>query len=499
VQHLANGFAENGGHYYNDVARPFFDEAIFQIHVVVLTIGRFLPRLLWFVLETLWWSIWSTFDMIGETILHVCYVVGTLFIFGLQTLIRVSLVIPSILRDFPWHRLKQIALVVVPALAVYSFLHGFTKTTAYICDNPELIQEWTSMTESCNLTSTLDILKVENRELDKLVHANYAVVQSISNMSGIGRPNPHPGFGLTRETMALVQFAEEHSDGLATFSKNQDIVAVAKTVHKDVTAFNNAVEKFAHNHVIRLQELEIKMHHILADAKNYTPQTLYQRFFLESASFLLPSIFSYTSVGRQSSHLVGVTTHFLDSPQTTTILQQSNSITKHLNRAKQGINIVQEAIARYEPFWKNHCQQNGEAEISGHIDCGVVDPSDLNQRLQKALKETEVAASKLRELRRLHRIVKGAMTVLRGDLVRLLKIAAEHKSVAGNKSAGIDAASARASLHQFVVEVGAVDIMIGYGTYDLGMGLGTGVAKGSKFKSRLEDGTLVTHLEKYVS
>ena len=356
-------------------------------------------------------------------------------------------------------------------------------------------------------------------ELDKLVHANDAVFQSVVEMSGIGMPNTHPGHRLMRETLALVQFTEAHNASLATFSKRDDLVAVANAVHNNVTALNKAVERFAHNHHIRLDELEIKMQKILEDAKGHRAQSPFARFLLESATFLFPNAFSYTSVGHQTLRYAGVTTHFLNSPETSTILKQANNITEHMSRATQGIVIVREAITRYEPFWKNRCQPNGKVEISDAIDCGVVDPSDLNQRLQEALQQTQVAAGKPNELRKLHTVVKNAMTHLRGSLVRLLKLAAEDNATAADDNnvaaedspaaatAGkkisadaskstLDATSARAVLHQFVVEVGTVDLMVGYGTFDASMGLGEGVVMGSRYL-RLPDGRLVPHLEKY--
>jgi len=391
-------------------------------------------------------------------------------------------------------------------LVIISLLHGFLRTAVYICDVPALKQEWTTVSQTCNHSRTTGVLELENMELDKLVRANYAVIKGISDMASTGKPNASPGFRLMEETTALVQFAEAHSDSLASFSKGYDIVAVAKAVHSNVTALNNAAQRFGHNHRIRLDEMELKAQRILSDAKKFRAQSPTERFFLESASYFLPSTFSVTSVARRTSRHIGVATSFLDDPLTLTVLQQANNITMHMSVATQGIGIAKEAIARYEPFWKNHCLPNGEAGISGHIDCGVVDPSDLNERLAKALVDAQVASSTFNKLHKLHRIVKGGMAVVRSDLIRLLKIAAGDKTAAQDKNVAgdkvfvgkLDAASARAVLHQFVVAVGEVDLMIGTGTFEAGMAFGGSVARGSQYKE-LPDGRKVPHLEKYTN
>ncbi|GAB7322924.1 hypothetical protein MBLNU13_g05464t1 [Cladosporium sp. NU13] len=539
VQNLVNGFAQHGDHLYNDVARPFFDETIFMAHVVVLTIGRLLLRLFWFILEGLWRTILLALDLIIEAIWIICNMVWASFEFVLDLLLRVVFAIPQILRSAPWWMVKYIPGSIVSMLVILSLMRGFKGITNFICADPGLTKEWTSLAGACNHTHIKDIIKHENMELDELVHANDVIFQSVVKMSGIGRPDPHPGHVLMRETLALVQFTETHNDSLTAFSKRHDLVAVANAVHSNVTAFNKDVERFAHNHHIRLNELEIRMQKILKNAKEHRAQSPYARFLLESATFVFPNTFSHTGVGHQTSHYAGVTTHFLNSPQTTTILQQANNITLHMSRAAQDLVIVREAITRYEPFWRKNCQPNGKVEISDAVDCGVVDPADLNQRLQEALQQTQAAAGKPKELRKLHNKVKNAMTHLRGNLVRLLKIAAEEIStaaiddekiaakyktaaagktvaaagkkmdvkdrlaiIAGMKtSAGVnrstlDPTSTRAVLHQFVVEVGAIDLMIGSGTFEAGMGLGEGVAMGSRYERR-SDGSLVPHLWKY--
>ena len=519
AQNLVNGVAQHGDHLYNDVARPFFDEAVFKGHVVVLTIGRLLLRLFWFILERIWRVPLLALDLIIEAIWFLCNAVWASFEFALDLILQVIFAIPQMLRNVPWWMLRYAPSAIVSMVVVLSLMRGYKGITTFVCADPELTHEWTSLAGACNHTNIKETIKLENMELDKLVHANDAVFQSVVEMSGIGMPNTHPGHRLMRETLALVQFTEAHNASLATFSKRDDLVAVANAVHNNVTALNKAVERFAHNHHIRLDELEIKMQKILEDAKGHRAQSPFARFLLESATFLFPNAFSYTSVGHQTLRYAGVTTHFLDSPETTTILRQANDITLHISHATQGIVIVREAMTRYEPFWKNHCQPAGKVEISDAIDCGVVDPSDLNQRLQEALQQTQVAAGKPNELRKLHTVVKNAMTHLRGSLVRLLKLAAEENATAANgdniaaedspaaATAGkkisadaskstLDATSARAVLHQFVVEVGTVDLMVGYGTFDASMGLGEGVVMGSRYL-RLPDGRLVPHLEKY--
>ncbi|KAM0704666.1 hypothetical protein Q7P35_007452 [Cladosporium inversicolor] len=497
VQDLANGIAERGDHLYNDVVRLFFDEAVFRIHVVVLTIGRLLLILFWSALEGLWWTIWSTSNMIVETILTFFYLVGTLFIFGLQTLIRVSLAIPLILRDAPWYMLKAIPVAVVLALVITGSVHGFMRTTIYICSEPSLIKEWTGISDACNQTQIVVKLHGENMELIRLVHASNATLGSISGMAATGNLNANPGFRLMTESTALVQFVAAHKESLAPFSKRQDLVAVANAVYTDVTALNKAAEKFTLNHRIQLEELEIKAHRMLADAKKFKAHSPYERFFLESASHLLPSTFSYTGAARQASRYAGFTRHIVESKQTIAILQQAKNVQYHMEEAEKGMNITKEAISKYEPYWNRDCQGHANAEVSGHIDCGVVDPSVLNKRLAKVLEEAKAAAQTIDTLYTSHRRIKNAMTDLRSRLILLLKIAAG-KTVDSGKTIQVDAPSARAILHQFVREVGALDLLIGSGSYDVGMGLGCGVAMGSKH-IELPDGRIVPHLEKYVN
>jgi len=536
VQNWANGIADHRDHLYNDVAQPFFDEATFKAHVIVLTIGRLLLRLFWLVLEGLWQTILLALDLIIEALWFVCTAVWASFEFALDLILRVIFAIPQMLRIAPWWMLKYIPGSIVSALLILSLMRGFKGISTFVCADPELTKEWTSLAGACNHTNIKGIIKLENIELDKLVHANNAVFNSIVDMSGLGRPNPSPGHRLMRETLALVQFTEAHNVSLAPFSKRHDLVAVANAVYGNITAYNNAVERFAYNHHIRLEELEIRMKQILTDAKGHTAQSPYTRFLLESAAFLIPSTFSRTSAGHQASHYAGVTTHFLDNPETITILQQANNITMYLGNAGLGLVTVREAVTRYEPFWKRDCKPNGKVEVSGDKDCGLVDPADLNRRLAEALQQTQVATAKPKELRRLHNIVKNAMTHLRSNLVRLLKIAAEDKTAAAagdetaaeykaatvgydiaaklrtataaavaaagkrtpaaGKKATVDATSARAVLYQFVVEVGMIDLLIGSGTFEISMSFDNTVARGSRY-TRLPDGSIVPHLQKY--
>jgi len=537
VQNWANGIADHRDHLYNDVAQPFFDEATFKAHVIVLTIGRLLLRLFWFVLEGLWQTILLALDLIVEALWFVCNAVWASFEFALDLILRVVFAIPQMLRIAPWWMLKYIPGSIVSALLILSLMRGFKGISTFVCADPELIKEWTSLAGACNHTNIKGIIKLENVDLDKLVHANNAVFNSIVDMSGLGRPDPSPGHRLMRETLALVQFTEAHNVSLTPFSKRHDLVAVANAVHNNITAYNKAVERFAYNHHIRLEELEIRMKQILTDAKGHTAQSPYTRFLLESAAFLIPSTFSHTSASHQASHYAGVTTHFLDNPETITILQQANNITMHLGNAGLGLVTLREAITRFEPFWKRDCQPNGKVEVSGDRYCGLIDPADLNQRLKEALEKTQVAAAKPKELRRLHNIVKNAMTHLRSNLVRLLRTAAEDKTAAAaakddtaiedgsalfgyniaaklrtataaavaaagkrtpaaGKKATVDATSARAVLYQFVVEVGMIDLLIGSGTFDINMSFDNTVARGSRY-TRLPDGSIVPHLEKY--
>jgi hypothetical protein len=534
VQNWANGIAGHGDHLYNDVARPFFDEVMFQAHVVVLTIGRLLLGLLWFVLEVIWWTVWGALYLIGETVWLLCHVVWVSFKFVLDLLLRVVFALPQILRDAPWHLLGHIPVAIVSGLLLSSVAYGFMRMTDYICDEPELMQNWTSLSERCNSTQMQEILSPQHKELDKLVRANHDVVYSISEMSGIGKPDYHPGYNLMRETTALVQFAKAHNDSLASFSKRHDFVAVAEAIHSNVTAFNSASDKWAFSHRFRLEELEMKAHNILADAKTYKAHTAYERWFSQSAFALFPPMFSHTTVAHQSSNYVAVATRHLNEPQTAEILRQANILELNLIRATQDLPVAREALKRYEPFWKNHCQPTEEIGISGHIDCGVVDPADLNERLEKAMQETQESVKKLNRLHKLHKTVNGGLTVLRSELVRLLKIAAGNKVVAGNKTAAankktapsdktvhvkkgagkkgaaaarkkaaaedevisLNAASARAVLYQFVAAVKRIDLMVGYGTYTLKLAFDDSVARGSR-QEKLADGTYQPVLEKY--
>jgi len=534
VQNLANGIAGHGDHFYNNVARPFFDEVMFQAHVVVLTIGRLLLGLLWFFLEVIWWTVWGALYLIGETVWFVCHVVWVSSKFVLDLLLRVVFALPQILRDAPWHLLGHIPVAIVSGLLLWTVVHGFMRMTDYICNEPGFMTNWTRLAETCNNTLMKEELRLQNKELDKLVRANHDVVYRISDMSGIRKPDYHPGYNLMRETTALVQFAYAHNDSLASFSKRHDFVAVAEAINSNVTAFNSASDKWAFNHHVRLEELEMKAHNILADAKTYKAQTPYERWFSQSAFFLFPPMFSHNIVAHHSSNYVAMATRHLEDPQTAEILRQANILELNLMRATQDLLVASKALKQYEPFWKNHCQPTEEIGISGHIDCGVVDPSDLNERLEKAMQETQESVKKLNRLNTLHKTVNDGLTVLRRELVRLLKIAAGNKVVAGNKTAAankktapsdktvhvkkgagkkgaaaarkkaaaedeminLNAAAARAVLHQFVAAIKRIDLMVGSGTYEVKMAFDDTVARGSQHK-KLADGTYEPILEAY--
>jgi hypothetical protein len=516
VRHLANRVA------------GFFDEAGFQLHVVVLTIGRLLLGLFWFIVEALWWTVWSITFLIGEIVWRV-----------LDLALRIVFAIPQTLRCIPRHNLEQIPAAMVLVLIVLSLRHGFVRMKSHICDDPGLVKEWAPLSGACTGTKTMKVLGLQNRELDRLVYANDDVLHSISNMAGTGNLNPHPGNGLLRETTALVEFAKAHNGSLASWSKRYDFVAVANEVHSNVTAFNTAVEKFVHHHKIQLDELEIKAQRILANAKGYKLHSPGRRFFLETIFFLFPGIFSRTGAALQSAHYVNVATRYLESPQNTAITQHSNTYSLHMYNIKQGLITAREALVRYEPYWKIHCQQHGEAESSEHKDCGEIDPSNLKERLARALHETDVSEKRLNQMNGFHNTVREGLYVLRTDLRCLLKTAvwyhfattddtvADDKASTGKKAAAgkkrasnnnaaagnntptgnntvavetavkLNAASSRAVLHRFVVEVGLVDLFIGYGTFELGMAFDDGVTRGSRRYKRLADGRAVPHLEQY--
>jgi hypothetical protein len=476
VQDLANEIAADGDFIYNGVARPFLGEVAFYIRVLAITISRLFIQLLWNIMNTLWWTFWSTLDLIGETLMTVVYMVWFVMRFAFNLLCQVFNAIPQLLRDAPWWILKPIAVAIGIVLVTVGVMHGLVRMTTYICNGPGLA----SYPEICNHTHTLAVIKAENGELHRLVVASDAIINSIGDMNKIGRLDSKPGPHLLRESTALVDFAKTHSVGLASFSKQHDIVTVANAVYGNVTAFNHALEMFKHIHAIRLAELETKTMRILSDAKAYTPQSHSERFFLESASYYIPSTFSHTSVADQVAHYAAVTSHFLNDTQTATILQQGNDVKSYIAHITSGISIAGEALGRYQPYWE---QGRGDSD---HTDRNLVHPLDLRDRLNKALKEVEGPAKSLDDLYRLHKKVRWGMTVLRLHLKRL------SKAVAGDKKVNLDPASARAILHQFVVEVAAMDIMIGSGTYEVGMTLGKGVTKGSKYKM-LPDRSRVPH------
>jgi hypothetical protein len=434
----------------------------------------------------------------------------------------------------------------VLVLIALSLRHGYVRMKYHVCDDPGLIEEWTSFSGRCTGPKTMNALGLQNKELDRLVYANDDVLHSISKLAPTGNLNPHPGYGLLRETTALVEFAKAHNDSLKPWSKRYDFVAVANDVHSNVTAFNTAAVKFVHLHKIQLAELEVKAQRILANTKGYELYSPKKRFFLESMFFLLPGIFSRTGAALQSANYVNIATRYLESKRSTAITQHSIDFSWRMYNIEQGLTTATQALARYEPYWKMHCQQHEEAEGSERKDCGEIDPLDLKERLAKALKEAKASEEKLKEVKGLHNKVRDGLNVLRTDLRRLLKTsvrynfvtadgtvavdkasagkkvdagekrASSNKAVAGKKVAvgnktpagektvaveqeviKLSAASSRAVLHRFVVEVGLVDLFVGYGTFEWNMGFDDGVARGSRRYKRSEDGLVVPHLEPY--
>ena len=476
VRDLANEIAADGDFIYNGVARPFLDNVALHTRVLVITISRLLIQLCWNILNTLWWTFWSTLDLVGETLMTVVYMVWFVMCFAFNLLCQVLFAIPQLLRNSPWWALKPIAVAIGIVLITISVMHGLVRMTTYICNGPGLA----SYPEICNHTHTLAVIGAENKELHRLVVASDAIINSIGDMNKIERLDSKPGSRLLTESTALVDFAKTHSVGLAPFSKRHDVVAVANAVHGHVTAFNHALEMFKHIHAVRLAELETKTKHILSVAKAYTPQSHSERFFLETASYYIPSTFSHTSVAHQVAYYAGVTSHFLNDTQTATIIKQGIEVPHQIRDITKGIEIAKKALMQYKPYWEQDYQN------FHHTDRALVNPADLAERLTNALKEVEQPVKSLNDLYNLHRRVKQGMTILRLGLKRL------SKASAGDKKVSLDPGSARAILHQFIVELAAMDIMIGSGTYEIGMSLGLGVTKGSKYKM-LPDGSRVPH------
>jgi hypothetical protein len=483
AQDLANEIADDGDFLYNDVARPFLGEAAFHLRVLVTTIGRLLLQMLWNVMNTLWWTFWSTLDLIGETFLAIFYMVWVVIRFTSNLLCQIFFAIPQLLRDTPWWMLKPTAVAIGLVLIIISVKNGLVRMTLYTCNDSALAP---TLREICNHTHTIAILNAETRELDRLVAASDAVIYSIADMNKIGGLDSKAGPHLLRESTALVQFAKTHSGSLDPLTKQHDIVAAANAVHSNATAFNHALEMFKHIHAIRVTELETKFKRILSVAKGYTPQSAAERFFLESASYYVPSTFSHTSVAHQMSHYAGVTSHFLNDAQTATILKQGTEVSRYMLDITGGIQIAEVALKNYQAYW----EVDHQTAYPDHTDRNLVEPSDLAQRLNKALREVKGPAKSLNDLYILHRKVKQGMNSLRSNLKRLSKAAS------GHNQGDVDPASARAVLHQFVVELAAMDIMIGAGTYEISMTLGDGVAKGSKYKI-LPDGRRVPHSQAY--
>lgn len=523
VRHMANNIAD------------IFDEAAFQVHVVVLTIGRLLLGLFWSILVALGWTVWSITLLIGEIVWRV-----------LDSVLRIVFVIPQLLRRIPRHNMEQLPAAMVLALIALSLRHGYVRMKYHVCNDPGLIEELTSFSGSCTGPKTMKVLGLQNKELDRLMYANDDVLHSISKLAPTGNLNPHPGYGLLRETTALVEFAKAHNDSLKPWSKRYDFVAVANDVHSNVTAFNTAAVNFVHHHKTQLAELEVKAQRILANTKGYELHSPKKRFLLESMFFVLPGMFSHTGAALQSANYVNIATRYLESKRSAAITQHSINFSWRMYNIEQGLSTATQALARYEPYWKMHCQQHEEAEGSERKDCGYIDPSDLKARLAKALQEAKASEKKLKEVNGLHKKVREGLNVLRTDLRRLLKTsvrynfvtadgivavdkvstdkkiaagkkrAASNKTVASKKPAAsnksptgkktdaveqevikLSAASSRAVLHQFVVEVGLVDLFIGTGTFEWNMGFDDGVARGSRRYKRSEDGRIVSHLEPY--
>lgn len=506
VHDLVNEARVDGDHFYNDVALPFFDEAVLQIQAVVITLWRLLIRLFWYILNLVKWTVvctlsfinasfWSILDLIGASFWYTLDLVRAPRGFTLNLLRQFLFAIPQLLRDTPWHLLKRIAVAIGLVLVSLSMLHGSRSTVNFICSDANAPQQSNALSDFCSHPNLIAVLDTERRALDKLVRASNTIIYGIGDMSKITTPNLAPGRHLLTDATALERFVEVHGGSLAPFSKPEDVVAVASAVRSNVITFNYAVEIFKHDHIIRAAELETKFQRILSNAKEYTEQSYPERFFLETAAYFIPSAFSYTGIARQTSDYLGVASHFLNDSQTTNILQQGVKASQSIINATQAILIVEKAISQYEPLWKTNCENSEIRKNSGKklFDGNRCDsdPADLTAHLADSLEKSREAAKSVHKLHKLHKAVINAMTDLREDLKRL------RERADGSLGDNLDAASARAVLHDFVVQVGQMDIMIGSGTFVVEMGLGgNGVKGGSRYEIR-EDGSLRDQMARY--
>lgn len=499
AQDLANGATKDGGHLYNDVARPLFGEVIFKIRVAVTVIWRLFLRLFIYILELPDRIVWYTLDKARDLFFFVLFLISASFwvvldfaraSFGyIMNLLRRSfLAIFDLVDNFPLWTMKPIAMAIVSLMLAISILHGFKSMATYICNDADVARRWTAFPDVCEHPNLNAVLDFENTEVAELVETSNIIVHSIADLVNAAKPDPNPGQTLITESQALLEFVETHQGNLARFSQGHDIVSVAKQIHGNITTFNWAVGYFETEHTVRILELEQKINRILATAKKFSADSPAERFFSESMSYFIPSVFTHSRAARVTSDYVTAATRFVGDHATISIKQHAVQVSQSTYNAAYGLQIAKQAIVAYEPYWKFDCQNHDLFSDSDVARCHQ-DPLKLNKRLGSALENFQASAALIAELDGLHRVVVDGMGTLRADLISLLKDAQKHKT------GEMDAASARAILHDFVAQVGALDISLRKAPRVddegvIGLKFEGGVARGSKW-TRLPNGELV--------
>lgn len=471
------------------------DEAVFQAHVTVLVIWRLLVRSFWYTTSLLVWAIfdilrliymgiWLFLNVIATLLDFMIDLIGGAFGYIIDLLRRALLALPDLVQNIPWPTAYTI-LVAAGSLAVaVSMMHGFTSMFTYICSNPDLAQAWTDLPEVCKHASLNAVVQSESVELAKLVESSDITLNGIDNVANSLSPSRKPVRDLSVEAASLVHFARANNEGLASLPRGHDIFAISIAAYNNITAYERAAELFVFHHETRKTELESKAMRVLTNARSFRAHSPAERFFSESVYYFFPGTFSLTSVSRRTSTYLEMATHFASHKETAAILQHRNNMTQSMYNARQALETAREAIVHYAPFWKLECERANKASQSDHDKCHI-DPEELNEALRDTLERTRTLEAELGDLYTLHQAINRGMTSLREDLKRLLNDARNTK---GGKA---NAASARAILHQFLVQVGGVEALMPSGTYEHGLTLGEGQVRGSRW-IKLENGTMVS-------
>lgn len=500
AQDLANGVAEDGGHLYNDVGRPLFEDAMFKVRVAVTVIWRLFLRLILYILELPDRIVWYTLDKARNLFFFVLFLISASFWFVLDfarasfgyvlnLLHRILLAIPYLVENFPLWTLKPIAVAIGSLMLAISILHGFKSMATYICNDAEVARRWTAFPEVCKHPNLNAVLNFQNTEVAELAETSDIIIHSIADMANAAKPGPNPGNNLLTESEALLNFVETHQENLGNFSKGHDIVSVAKQIHGNITTFNWAVGYFETEHTVRILELEQKINRILATAKKFSTDSPAERFFSESVSYFIPSVFTHSRAARVTSDYITVATRFVGDHATISIKKQAVQVSQSTYNAAHGLQIAKQAIVAYEPYWAVSCQNIDLFSDSDVARCHQ-NPLKLNKKLEIALDSFQDSAALIAELEGLHRAVVNGMGTLRGKLIGLLRDAQ------GYKNGEVNAASARVILHDFVAQVGSLEIppkkapTIDDGV--IGLQLDDTIARGSVWKIG-SDGKPVPH------